>query len=183
MTTRCPPFEFSATYYHIQEAVGCVRQSSFFEGKAVLNQGLGYAVILGFGAFFAIFTSFLVIPPYSLLQLKRSHLLLYISYLCEYLSYINLPTTWMLTFNHRHYYFPLDKRVNVFNLQFWVVLYFNILLSFPFLHFLVLRLAKIVKLGLHSSFYFCIKTTNKSITSVWCKTLDMRFFFVDLVIW
>ncbi|EOY25434.1 Solute:sodium symporters,urea transmembrane transporters [Theobroma cacao] len=60
MTTRCPPFEFSATYYHIQEAVGCVRQSSFFEGKAVLNQGLGYAVILGFGAFFAIFTSFLV---------------------------------------------------------------------------------------------------------------------------
>lgn len=39
---------------------GCVRQSSFFQGKAVLNQGVGYSVILGFGAFFAVFTSFLV---------------------------------------------------------------------------------------------------------------------------
>lgn len=37
-----------------------MRQSSFFQGKAVLNQGVGYSVILGFGAFFALFTSFLV---------------------------------------------------------------------------------------------------------------------------
>lgn len=37
-----------------------MRQSSFFEGKTVLNQGVGYSVILGFGAFFAVFTSFLV---------------------------------------------------------------------------------------------------------------------------
>ncbi|KAI9125347.1 hypothetical protein K1719_003963 [Acacia pycnantha] len=59
--TQCPPFEFSAKYYHVSENGGsCVRQSSFFEGKPVLNQGVGYSVILGFGAFFAIFTSFLV---------------------------------------------------------------------------------------------------------------------------
>lgn len=37
-----------------------MRQSSFFEGKPVLNQGVGYSIILGFGAFFALFTSFLV---------------------------------------------------------------------------------------------------------------------------
>ncbi|KAK6137220.1 hypothetical protein DH2020_029037 [Rehmannia glutinosa] len=55
----CPPFQFSAKYYH-EDGGSCVRQSSFFEGKAVLNQGVGYSVILGFGAFFAVFTSFLV---------------------------------------------------------------------------------------------------------------------------
>uniref|UniRef100_A0A6V7QY35 Urea-proton symporter DUR3 n=1 Tax=Ananas comosus var. bracteatus TaxID=296719 RepID=A0A6V7QY35_ANACO len=38
----------------------CVRQGSFFGGKPVLNQGVGYSVVLGFGAFFAVFTSFLV---------------------------------------------------------------------------------------------------------------------------
>ncbi|KAL8150514.1 hypothetical protein V2J09_020322 [Rumex salicifolius] len=55
----CPPLGFGAEYY---EAIGgnCVRQSSFFQGKPLLNQGVGYAVILGFGAFFAVFTSFLV---------------------------------------------------------------------------------------------------------------------------
>lgn len=37
-----------------------MRQSSFFGGQAVLNQGAGYSVILGFGAFFAVFTSILV---------------------------------------------------------------------------------------------------------------------------
>ncbi|KAB1210467.1 Urea-proton symporter DUR3 [Morella rubra] len=57
--SQCPPFEFSAKYYHVSQA-GCERQSSFFGGKPVLNQGVGYSVILGFGAFFAIFTSFLV---------------------------------------------------------------------------------------------------------------------------
>ncbi|PPS11369.1 hypothetical protein GOBAR_AA09272 [Gossypium barbadense] len=60
MSQKCPPFEFSGKYYDVQEGIGCVRQNSFFEGKAVLNQGLGYSVILGFGAFFAFFTSFLV---------------------------------------------------------------------------------------------------------------------------
>lgn len=60
---QCPPFDFSSRYYHVEAGAGsCVRQSSFFEGKAVLNQGVGYSVILGFGAFFAVFTSFLVIP-------------------------------------------------------------------------------------------------------------------------
>ncbi|XP_057786662.1 urea-proton symporter DUR3 [Salvia miltiorrhiza] len=57
--TNCPPFQFSAKYYHLDGAT-CVRQSSFFGGQPVLNQGLGYSVILGFGAFFAVFTSFLV---------------------------------------------------------------------------------------------------------------------------
>ncbi|KAK2373638.1 urea-proton symporter DUR3 [Trifolium repens] len=58
---HCPPFEFSSKYYHVSEnGGGCVRQTSFFEGKHVLNQGVGYSVILGFGAFFALFTSFLV---------------------------------------------------------------------------------------------------------------------------
>lgn len=56
----CPPFEFSSKYYQVSDGGGCVRQSSFFQGKAVLNQGVGYSVILGFGAFFAVFTSFLV---------------------------------------------------------------------------------------------------------------------------
>ncbi|KAL1315857.1 urea-proton symporter DUR3-like isoform X1 [Arachis hypogaea] len=58
--TQCPPFEFSAKYYHSENGGSCVRQTSFFEGKPVLNQGVGYSVILGFGAFFAVFTSFLV---------------------------------------------------------------------------------------------------------------------------
>ncbi|XP_045813842.1 urea-proton symporter DUR3 [Trifolium pratense] len=60
-SSQCPPFEFSSKYYHVSEnGGGCVRQTSFFEGKHVLNQGVGYSVILGFGAFFALFTSFLV---------------------------------------------------------------------------------------------------------------------------
>lgn len=58
--SRCPPFGFSGKYYHVSEDGSCVRQSSFFQGQAVLNQGVGYSVILGFGAFFAVFTSFLV---------------------------------------------------------------------------------------------------------------------------
>ncbi|KAM7490937.1 hypothetical protein LguiA_033858 [Lonicera macranthoides] len=56
----CPPLGFSGEYYRSSGDGSCVRQGSFFEGKAVLNQGVGYSVILGFGAFFAIFTSFLV---------------------------------------------------------------------------------------------------------------------------
>ena len=59
----CPPLGFSAKYYSLSAAGDCVRQSSFFQGKAVLNQGVGYSVILGFGAFFALFTSFLVRLP------------------------------------------------------------------------------------------------------------------------
>jgi len=60
----CGPFEFSSKYYHVSQNGGvCVRQTSFFEGKPVLNQGVGYSVILGFGAFFALFTSFLVSNP------------------------------------------------------------------------------------------------------------------------
>ncbi|PSS01293.1 Urea-proton symporter like [Actinidia chinensis var. chinensis] len=55
----CPPFEFSSKYY-TASGDGCVRQSSFFGGQPVLNQGVGYSVIIGFGAFFAVFTSFLV---------------------------------------------------------------------------------------------------------------------------
>ncbi|XP_047307796.1 urea-proton symporter DUR3 [Impatiens glandulifera] len=59
-SSRCPPFDFSAKYYTSNGAISCERQSSFFEGHPVLNQGIGYSIILGFGAFFAFFTSFLV---------------------------------------------------------------------------------------------------------------------------
>ncbi|GAB2253040.1 hypothetical protein Droror1_Dr00005887 [Drosera rotundifolia] len=59
MGSSCPPFSFAAKYYH-ESGGSCVRQTSFFQGKAALNQGVGYSVILGFGAFFAFFTSFLV---------------------------------------------------------------------------------------------------------------------------
>lgn len=38
----------------------CVRQSSFFGGTALLSQGVGYGIVLGFGALFAVLTSFLV---------------------------------------------------------------------------------------------------------------------------
>ncbi|KAH7430303.1 hypothetical protein KP509_09G092500 [Ceratopteris richardii] len=38
----------------------CLRQKSFFEDTALLSQGVGYAIVLGFGAFFAVFTSLLV---------------------------------------------------------------------------------------------------------------------------
>ncbi|CAI8588327.1 unnamed protein product [Vicia faba] len=60
-SSQCPPFEYSSKYYHVSEnGGGCVRQTSFFQGKPLLNQGVGYSIILGFGAFFALFTSFLV---------------------------------------------------------------------------------------------------------------------------
>ncbi|WCJ20612.1 Urea-proton symporter DUR3 [Euphorbia peplus] len=61
---KCPPFGFSSEYYKLivrdDGITECIRQSSFFQGKPVLNQGVGYSVILGFGVFFAFFTSFLV---------------------------------------------------------------------------------------------------------------------------
>ncbi|KAF5198293.1 Urea-proton symporter dur3 [Thalictrum thalictroides] len=59
-SVSCPPFDFSGIYYEKHGGGQCTRQSSFFEGKPILNQGVGYSVILGFGAFFAVFTSFLV---------------------------------------------------------------------------------------------------------------------------
>ncbi|KAK9667725.1 hypothetical protein RND81_13G007100 [Saponaria officinalis] len=59
MEAQCPPFGYAGKYYS-NTGGSCVRQTSFFGGKAVLNQGVGYSVILGFGAFFAVFTSFLV---------------------------------------------------------------------------------------------------------------------------
>ncbi|KAL8141732.1 hypothetical protein V2J09_014764 [Rumex salicifolius] len=59
MATGCPDLGFGKEYY-VSQGGECVRQSSYFNGEPVLNQGVGYAVILGFGAFFAVFTSFLV---------------------------------------------------------------------------------------------------------------------------
>lgn len=58
-TATCPPTGLNGKYY-VTEGGQCIRQSSFFEGKAILEQGVGYSVIIGFGAFFAVFTSFLV---------------------------------------------------------------------------------------------------------------------------
>ncbi|CDY59525.1 BnaA02g36580D [Brassica napus] len=56
---QCPPFDFSAKYYH-GGGSECERQKNFFDDSTRLDQSVGYAVILGFGAFFAVFTSFLV---------------------------------------------------------------------------------------------------------------------------
>ncbi|KAK4793030.1 hypothetical protein SAY86_023465 [Trapa natans] len=59
--TQCPPLGFGGKYYHVSADGGsCVRTSSYFGDKPVMNQGVGYSVVLGFGAFFAVFTSFLV---------------------------------------------------------------------------------------------------------------------------
>jgi SSS family transporter len=57
----CPPAElgFGAEYYSVVNGV-CSRAGSYFGGRPVLTQAVGYAVVLGFGAFFALFTSFLV---------------------------------------------------------------------------------------------------------------------------
>jgi hypothetical protein len=59
MASVCPPLGFGGKYYTLTDGA-CVRDDSYFGGKAILNQGVGYAVVLGFGAFFAVFTSFLV---------------------------------------------------------------------------------------------------------------------------
>lgn len=58
-TASCPPTGLDGKYY-VTQGGQCIRQSSFFEGKSILGQGVGYSVIIGFGAFFAVFTSFLV---------------------------------------------------------------------------------------------------------------------------
>ncbi|KAL3694328.1 hypothetical protein R1sor_007979 [Riccia sorocarpa] len=59
MAVSCPPdLDFGSKYYSIVNGV-CTRDTSFFGGQPVLAQGVGYAVVLGFGAFFAFFTSFL----------------------------------------------------------------------------------------------------------------------------
>ncbi|KAJ4773514.1 Urea-proton symporter DUR3 [Rhynchospora pubera] len=59
MATVCPPLGFGGKFYTLTGGV-CVRESSYFGEKAILDQSVGYAVVLGFGAFFAVFTSFLV---------------------------------------------------------------------------------------------------------------------------
>ncbi|KAJ3681610.1 hypothetical protein LUZ60_014183 [Juncus effusus] len=59
MATQCPPLGFGDKYYSLSGGQ-CVRETSYFGGTPILNQGVGYAVVLGFGAFFAVFTSFLV---------------------------------------------------------------------------------------------------------------------------
>ena len=55
-------FEFffdRAEYYHNADGQ-CMLNESFFGGKPPLDISWGYAVVLGFGAFFAVFTSWLV---------------------------------------------------------------------------------------------------------------------------
>ncbi|CAI5963936.1 unnamed protein product [Closterium sp. NIES-64] len=46
--------------YFYNNSGSCAQQTSFFAGQPVLSVGVGYAVVLGFGAFFAVFTSWLV---------------------------------------------------------------------------------------------------------------------------
>jgi len=57
----CPVDLPGLKYYSVIDGV-CTRQESFFGGKPLLSQGIGYAVVLGFGALFALVTSFLVQP-------------------------------------------------------------------------------------------------------------------------
>jgi hypothetical protein len=56
----CPPpgLGFGGEYYSVVDGV-CTRAASYFGGKPVLSQAVGYAVVLGFVAFFELFTSFL----------------------------------------------------------------------------------------------------------------------------
>jgi len=74
----CPPpgLGFGGEYYSVVDGV-CSRDGSFFGGKPVLAQAVGYAVVLGFGAFFALFTSFLVLhfvrPQSPLMTDERLH--------------------------------------------------------------------------------------------------------------
>lgn len=55
----CPADLPGAQYYHVVNGV-CSRQTSYFGGVPLLSQGIGYSVVLGFGALFAVVTSFLV---------------------------------------------------------------------------------------------------------------------------
>ncbi|EFJ26403.1 hypothetical protein SELMODRAFT_172808 [Selaginella moellendorffii] len=59
MADQCPPLAWAADYY-VTVNGQCQRQSSYFGNRPSLSQGVGYGVVLGFGAFFAFFTSFLV---------------------------------------------------------------------------------------------------------------------------
>lgn len=58
---NCPRDNIGLSAYYYEVGGECVRRSSFYtEGKTVLGQEVGYAVMLGFGALFAVFTSYLV---------------------------------------------------------------------------------------------------------------------------
>ncbi|CAI5528189.1 unnamed protein product [Closterium sp. Naga37s-1] len=58
---NCPPGGFGMPQYFSTGSNGqCQQASSFFGGKPPLDISVGYAVVLGFGAFFAVFTSWLV---------------------------------------------------------------------------------------------------------------------------
>ncbi|GAQ82640.1 Urea transporter [Klebsormidium nitens] len=57
----CPPDGIGLAKYYTEMAYGsCMRQASFFENKNILSLGFGYAVVLGLGLFFAVFTAALV---------------------------------------------------------------------------------------------------------------------------
>eukprot|EP00270_Netrium_digitus_P009623 TRINITY_DN2933_c0_g1_i1.p1 TRINITY_DN2933_c0_g1~~TRINITY_DN2933_c0_g1_i1.p1 ORF type:complete len:727 (+),score=169.16 TRINITY_DN2933_c0_g1_i1:137-2317(+) len=58
---NCPPGNVGDhRYYYTGPNGECMRQQSFFGGKPLLSQGIGYSVVLGFGALFAVLTSFLI---------------------------------------------------------------------------------------------------------------------------
>ena len=60
MALVCPPAGIPGAEYYSLVGSECTRAASFFGGKPVLSQGIGYAVVLGFGALFAVVTAFLV---------------------------------------------------------------------------------------------------------------------------
>ena len=57
----CPPDGIGLAKYYTEMPDGsCMRQASFFENKNILSLGFGYAVVLGLGLFFSVFTAALV---------------------------------------------------------------------------------------------------------------------------
>lgn len=59
-----------------------MKQASFFGSDPYLSQGVGYAVVLGFGAIFAVATSYLVYCYFSFVTLNASE-----SYLFPFVTF------------------------------------------------------------------------------------------------
>mmetsp|Transcript_8216 Transcript_8216/g.11091 ORF Transcript_8216/g.11091 Transcript_8216/m.11091 type:complete len:80 (+) Transcript_8216:125-364(+) len=53
-------------YWNEREVDGvmlCAKDKDFFGDEPLLSEGVGYAIVLGFGAFFSVFTTFLASTP------------------------------------------------------------------------------------------------------------------------
>ena len=50
----------SCEQYETLVGSSCVRDTSFFGGKAVLPEGAGYGIVIGFGLFFSLATAIIM---------------------------------------------------------------------------------------------------------------------------